>query len=129
MEPLFTIDGKEFSGIGVESLQRSARIEDGPAADYMDSGDYQRDVIGTYYDYTLLITASDMFSSEYDALYELLTSPVDTHTVVMPYGASTLFFNAMIQSVDDEIIPMDSEMWWGNMTITFRAKSPQRLPE
>lgn len=129
MESLFKVDGQTFSGVGVESLQRSARISDGPAADYMDSGDYQRDITGTYYDYTLIISAADMLTNEYDAMYEILTSPVDSHTVEMPYGASVLTFEAMIESVDDELIPMDAGTWWGNMILTFKAKSPQRVPE
>lgn len=128
MDALFKIDGVAYSGVGVEALKRNAVIEDGPAADYMDDGDYQRDVVGTYYSYTLTISAENLPTSEYDAMYEVLTAPVDSHEVEMPYGASTLTFTAMIEAVGDELIPMDAGTWWGNMQITFRAKKPTRYP-
>lgn len=126
MASLFKIDGKAYSGIGVEHLQRSFRIPDGPLAGEMLSGDYERDLIGTYYDYDLLISVSDLSSNEYDALFETLSAPVNSHTVEMPYGAGSISFTAMIESGEDELIPMDDGTWWGNLNLTIRAKRPQR---
>lgn len=126
MSSLFKIDGKEYSGVGVEELHRSFRIPDGPLADDMLSGDHERDLIGTYYDYDLVLSDSDLLENEYDALFETLSAPVNSHTVEMPYGAGTLSFTAMIQSGKDELIPMDDGTWWGNLSLTIRAKKPQR---
>lgn len=129
MEYLFKIDGRGFSGVGVESLKRSFRIPDGTNAGDMLSGDYERDLVGTYYDYDLVITTSDLAVNEYDALFEALSAPVNSHTVEMPYGISSITFEAMIEGGDDELIPMDDGTWWGNLNVTIRAKKPQRLAE
>lgn len=129
MEYLFKIDGKGFSGVGVESLKRSFRIPDGTNAGDMMSGDYERDLVGTYYDYDLVITTSDLAVNEYDALFEALSAPVNSHTVEMPYGMTSITFEAMIEGGDDELIPMDDGTWWGNLNVTIRAKKPQRLAE
>lgn len=129
MEYLFKIDGKGFSGVGVESLKRSFRIPDGTNAGNMLSGDYERDLVGTYYDYDLVITTSDLAVNEYDALFEALSAPVNSHTVEMPYGMTSITFEAMIEGGDDELIPMDDGTWWGNLNVTIRAKKPQRLAE
>lgn len=129
MEYLFKIDGKGFSGVGVESLRRSFRIPDGPNAGNMLSGDYERDLIGTYYDYDLVITTSDLTDNEYDALFEILSAPVNSHMVEMPYGLSSLAYEAMIESGVDELIPMDDGTWWGNLSVSIRAKKPQRFAE
>jgi len=129
MEYLFKIDGKGFSGVGVESLKRSFRIPDGTNAGDMLSGDYERDLVGTYYDYDLVITTSDLAVNEYDALFEALSAPVNSHTVEMPYGMTSITFEAMIEGGDDELIPMDDGTWWGNLNVTIRAKKPQRLAE
>lgn len=128
-EYLFKIDGQGFSGVGVESLKRSFRIPDGPNAGEMLSGDYTRDIVGTYYDYDLTLTAEQLPDSEYNALYEILSAPVESHTVEMPYGITSLTFSAMIESGTDELIPMDDGTWWGNLNISIRAKKPQRLAE
>lgn len=129
MEYLFKIDGKGFSGVGVESLKRSFRIPDGTNAGDMLSGDYERDLVGTYYDYDLVITTSDLAVNEYDTLFEALSAPVNSHTVEMPYGMTSITFEAMIEGGDDELIPMDDGTWWGNLNVTIRAKKPQRLAE
>lgn len=129
MEYLFKIDGRGFSGVGVESLKRSFRIPDGTNAGDMLSGDYERDLVGTYYDYDLVMTTSDLAVNEYDALFEVLSAPANSHTVEMPYGMSSITFEAMISSGGDELIPMDDGTWWGNLNVTIRAKRPQRLAE
>ena len=129
MEYLFKIDGRGFSGVGVESLKRSFRIPDGTNAGDMLSGDYERDLVGTYYDYDLVITTSDLSSNEYDALFEILSAPVNSHMVEMPYGMTSITYEAMIESGDDELIPMDDGTWWGNLNVSIRAKKPQRLAE
>lgn len=129
MEYLFKIDGRGFSGVGVESLKRSFRIPDGTNAGDMLSGDYERDLVGTYYDYDLVITTSDLAVNEYDALFEALSAPVNSHMVEMPYGMTSITYEAMIEAGDDELIPMDDGTWWGNLNVTIRAKKPQRLAE
>ena len=128
MESLFKIDNRAFSGVGVEKLNRSFRIADGPAAGVMMSGEEIGDVIGTYVDYKLTISTADMLNNEYDALFEVLSAPVESHTVEMPYGSSTLVFEARITAGTDELVPMDDGTWWGNLALSFRAKRPQRVP-
>ena len=87
-------------------------------------------MIGTYYHYTLVLTGLEPGSADYDAMYEVLTAPVNSHQVVMPYGQSAISFQAYIQNADDALITMtDTENWWGNLSIQFMAKKPQRIPE
>lgn len=128
---LFKVDGKAFSGIGVVSLKRSFRLPDGTNAGDMLSGDYERALIGTYYDYTLTISILDFPENEYDELYEILSAPVDSHTVEMPYGRTgTITYEAMIEAGDDELSVMnEDENEWADLIVTFRAKKPQRKAE
>ena len=122
-----TIDGTSFD-VGVEYIKRQARIEDGPNAGNSKRGDWIRDVYGTYYDYILAFdTSAGLSRADYDTLYSILTAPVEFHTLVVPYGQSTLSFQAGITGAEDNVILMDDGTVWGNLSITFRAKSPQRL--
>lgn len=122
-----TIDGTSFD-VGVEYIKRQARIEDGPNAGNSKRGDWIRDVYGTFYDYILAFdTSSGLSREDYDTLYDILTAPVEFHTLVVPYGQSTLSFQAGITGAEDNVILMDDGTVWGNLSITFRAKSPQRL--
>ena len=122
-----TIDGASFD-VGVEYIKRQARIEDGPNAGNSKRGDWIRDVYGTYYDYILAFdTSAGLTRADYDTLYSILTAPVEFHTLVVPYGQSTLSFAAGITGAEDNVILMDDGTVWGNLSITFRAKSPQRV--
>ena len=130
MDSIFTIDGVGYPGVGVESLTRSALIKDGQNAGELMSGEYERDLVGIYYHYTLVLSGMETGSTDYDAMYEVLTAPVNSHQVVMPYGQGTLSFQAYIQNAGDALIAMtDTENWWGNLTIQFMAKRPQRIPD
>ena len=122
-----TIDGTPFD-VGVEYIKRKARIPDGPNAGEAKRGDWIRDVYGTFYDYILAFdTSAGLSKEDYDTLYNVLTSPVEFHTLVVPYGQSTLTFYAGITGAEDNVILMDDGAVWGNLSITFRAKAPQRL--
>ena len=122
-----TIDGTSFD-VGVEYIKRQARIEDGPNAGNSKRGDWIRDVYGPFYDYILAFDPSSGLPREdYDTMYGILTAPVEFHTLVVPYGQSTLSFEAGITGAEDNVILMDDGTVWGNLSITFRAKSPQRL--
>ena len=122
-----TIDGASFD-VGVEYIKRQARIEDGPNAGNSKRGDWIRDVYGTYYDYILAFdTSAGLSRADYDTLYSILTAPVEFHTLVVPYGQSTLTFAAGITGAEDNVILMDDGTVWGNLSITVRAKSPQRV--
>lgn len=122
-----TIDGTPFD-VGVEYIKRKARIPDGPNAGEAKRGDWIRDVYGTFYDYILAFdTSAGLTRSDYDTLYSVITAPVEFHTLVVPYGQSTLTFYAGITGAEDNVILMDDGTVWGNLSITFRAKAPQRL--
>ena len=122
-----TIDGASFD-VGVTRIRRKARIQDGQNAGDAKRGDWIRDVYGTYYDYILAFdTSAGLSRADYDTLYSILTAPVEFHTLAVPYGQSTLSFTAGITGAEDNVILMDDGTVWGNLSITFRAKSPQRV--
>ena len=122
-----TIDGASFD-VGVSYIKRKARIKDGQNEGESKRGDWIRDVYGTFYDYILAFdTSAGLTRADYDTLYSILTAPVEFHSLVVPYGQSTLSFFAGITGAEDNVILMDDGTVWGNLSITFRAKNPQRL--
>ena len=126
---IVTIDGTSFD-VGVVYIKRKARIQDGPNEGESKRGDWIRDVYGTFYDYILAFdTSAGLTRADYDTLYDILTAPVEFHTLMVPYGQSTLSFEAGINGAEDNVILMGDGTVWGNLSITFRAKKPQRLAE
>lgn len=124
----FLLDGVSYNVMVPEGgLKRSGRVLDGDNAGRLQSGRMQRDIIGTYYNYSMQIDTSRLNVSQYDALYQVLTAPVDYHAVVMPYGQGTLSFQAYVSNVDDELILMQNgRNLWGNLSVNFIAMEPAR---
>ena len=121
------IDGKYYSAL-VTELRRGARIQDSPRSGKAISCRMVRDLEGTYYDYSVTIATDALSISDYDAMYEVLTAPVESHTVEFPYGQRTLVFDACIETVYDTLLDTAVHNHWGDLTVTFVAQRPQRRP-
>ena len=125
----FSIDGKEYD-MFVTSLERKATIKDGKNSTTTLSGEYKRDVAGTYYDYDMEIEFRSSDAKRYDDMYEVITAPQNQpHSVTLPYGQRTITFDAYISTVNDAIKRKRSGMTaWGGLSLEFRAIRLQRRP-
>ena len=124
----FTVDNVQYNAL-VTSLNRSARIKESKLSGDVKSGRHFRDLVGTYYDYDMEIATDRLSQAESDSLYEALTAPVESHVVILPYGRTTLQFDAYIQSVGDSYIADNgTDRLWGNLSVKFYAIKPQRRP-
>lgn len=125
---VFTIDGTAYNvAVPEGGLKRSGKVLDGDNAGRLQSGRMQRDIIGTYYNYSMQLDTKNLDVAQYDALYQVLSAPVDYHTVVLPYGQGTLSFEAYVSNVDDELLMMHGgRNLWGNLSFNFIAMEPAR---
>lgn len=127
---VFKIDGEAYPEMRVTSLKRKFNIVDGPLAGRNVQGDMIRDVIGTYYNYTLELWCNRLNKKEYDEFYQIISSPTDSHRLDVPYGQETLTFDAYITSGEDELKHMseeDGNRWLG-ISCDFIAMKPARRP-
>ncbi|MTQ98579.1 hypothetical protein GMD88_17435 [Pseudoflavonifractor sp. BIOML-A6] len=128
MKPVFKVDGVSYNVIVPEGgLKRQGRVLDGESVGRMLSGRMMRDIVGTYYNYAMQLDTRNLDVAQYDALYQVLSAPVDYHTVILPYGQSTLTFQAYVTNLDDELVLMqEGRNLWGNLSFTFVAMQPER---
>lgn len=128
MQQFFRLDGKYYD-ISVASLKREAAILDGENAGRTLSGDMDRDIIGTYYNYSMELDSSNCNAEDYDAFYEEITAPVDSHEVEFPYGQRVLVFKAYVSNASDNLQRITSRgNLWNGLSIKFTAMSPKRRP-
>lgn len=121
-----SVDDKKYNVL-VTGLKRSFQVLDGENAERALSGRMIRDIIGTFYNYEMTLQPKIGKYSDYDALYEVLSAPVDSHKVVLPYGQRTLTFNAYVTAGQDNLIRKKStESYWTGLTVQFIAMAPQR---
>ena len=128
-----TLDGKEYRNLHiVPPIKRSFQILDGENAGRLAvSGEMVRDIIGTFYNYSLSINKDKSHLDEYDEFYEEITDPnVDSHELIVPYGQGMLTFRAYVTNGADELTRIDANgNKWTGLQINFIAMKPQRTPQ
>ena len=96
------IDTVEYP-VAIVQLQRKGDVLD-LAANRTEDGVLHREVIGTYYNYTINIIAPTD-PALYEALWWVLTAPVASHLVQLPYQPEP--FEGYFGSVKDDIKLID----------------------
>lgn len=126
---MLEIDGTEYGAI-VTALQRNFSVADGENAGRTLDGKMHRDLIGTYYNFSITIMTDRLTQAKYNELYEMISAPVESHTITVAYGNETLTFEAYITQGSDDLIRQysDANRLWGNLSFNFIAMEPQRRP-
>lgn len=129
MKTPLRVDGVAYPNLHVSSLKRSFSVLDGPNAGRVMSYDMVRDIGGTFYNYSMTFDPCQSDPEEYDAFYEVISAPVDFHTIEVPYAQGTLVFKAYVSNGEDELMVMFGDLnAWDNLSVNFIAMSPQRRP-
>lgn len=124
---VFSIDGVYYNVIVPENgIERNFQVLDDDTAGRVLAGVFIRSIIGTFYNYTIQLDTSRMDKAEYDAMYEVLSAPVDYHVLTVPYGQGTLTFDAYITSGKDTLRLMKNGNWWEGLSLQFIAMAPER---
>jgi hypothetical protein len=121
------VDGFTYD-IGVISLKRTADPLDKFAERTLD-GVLHRELIGIYFNYKLQL-ANSLNTSEYQALWDKLSEPVEFHTITVPDSSDTPYtYTAYISGVSDELMKSKAGVnYWKNLTVNFTAQSPALTP-
>ena len=128
MESVFLLDGRAYQ-LQVEEMERSFAVTDtdksGRTIDYA----MNRDIIGTFYNYTMKIFPKVDDLDSYDAFYDAISDPnYESHEMTFPYGQETLTFRAYVSQGKDKLRRRGGRNIWGldGMSLTFTAMEPQR---
>lgn len=129
------MDGIDMDGIHYnvrckfDALDRSFRLVEGVNAGDMLSGRHERDLTGTYYDYSLYVEPDPRDRTSYDAFFDAISAPVNSHSITLPYGQSTITFDAMVSDGTDRYRgKVAGEKRWTGLNVYFTAIRPQRTP-
>lgn len=126
MSNLFKIDDITFD-VGIVNITRKPTIDRTNLGITLDGVKHYK-TNGTYYDYEITINTRHMNVEDYDKLYEILTAPVDSYIVTIPYGQNEKTFRAMVSAGNDSIIQNFSTLRkWGSLKIMIEALYPERV--
>lgn len=127
---MFKIDGIAFDVIIAQGgIERSFSVYDTKNTERLDNGEMFRDILGTYYNYSVTLDSKNLSPAEYDGLYELLSAPTDFHTFEMPYGQTVRVFQGYVTGGKDTYAGrVGGQNRWGNLSFNMIAKELARLP-
>lgn len=129
MQNVFSIDGRYFNVLIPEKgIKRSFSILDSDKSGRSIAGGMVRDVIGTFYNYTITLATNRLDAKEYDDLYEIISAPDESHKIRVPYGQDYIEFDAYITGGEDvvDIIQKDGTKWSG-LSLKFVAMEPYKI--
>lgn len=124
------MDGKTYRlRIVYDSLTREFELLEGVNAGDMLSFRHERDLGGTGYSYELQVEPHPLYPEDYDAFYDAVSAPVDSHVITMPYGQGEMTFEAMVESGQDVYGGrLGGRAVWRGLTIRYRYIKPQKVP-
>lgn len=122
------IDGRDY-GLTVpkDGIKRKFEIVDTDRAGRLVTGEMLRDVVGTYYNYTVSFMTNKTTRQSYDAFYEAISAPVDYHMITIPYAQEMLTFKAYVTNGQDTLVRIDKDgNRWNGISINFVSMAPKR---
>lgn len=124
---MITVDGVSYDVIVVSSIERSFALKQGGQEGTAQTGREILDILGTSYTYSIKVEPNKSNFADYDSFYEAISAPVDYHTIVLPYGQTTITFEAMILSGKDKLKrKAGSNNRWGALSLQVVPIEPQR---
>ena len=121
----FLMDGVSYN-VQVMSLKRSFEIKEAIAAKYTQSGDIYRDLVGTYYNYTITVRERNGDREALDAFWNAISKAVTSHDCVFPYNQTTLSQRMYIKNGTQDIGRLyEDGATWKDITVQFIAKEPK----
>lgn len=123
-----TLDGIDYDvRVVYDTLFRNFAIVEGGNSGMALSGKRIADIIGTKYSFSMQVEPNPANPTAYDAFYEAISEPVETHTVKLPYNQSTITFEAYITAGQDGYHGILGSKRWRGLVVNFEAVAPQRM--
>ncbi len=121
----FSIDGFQWQHYC--KLERLADITSTDISGFNILGEYINDVQGVYHQYKVTVAVPMRDRDAYNALYEILTEPVDGHVFVFPYGSKTIQLTARVNQIPDVYYPTDGDgAYWLAQDFTIISNYPTK---
>lgn len=124
----FLMDGIAYN-VRVSKMTRKFSIQDTDKTGRTQDGEMYRDIVGTFYNYSMTVEQKDGDAESFDSFWEAISQPVESHVCVFPYNQSSLTQRMYITSGEQDLVsrtPTKNE--WGEISISYVAMGPKVVP-
>lgn len=109
------------------SLEQSFEIIEGKNSGESILARKIRDILGTAYSYAMKVERNPLYPDDFDKFYDVISAPVDSHMVRLPYGQDSIYFEAMITSGKKTYNGIRAgRKYWTGLEVHFTPIEPQR---
>ena len=127
---MFTYDGKSYDVLVTKCTRSFSKLSTDKSG-RVQNGDMFIDLIGVFYNYSIIVQARDGNMAELDRFWEDISAPKAFVTTVFPYNQSSLTFEAYVtQGTQDlirtKLVRLIRKNYWGPIALNFISRSPQR---
>lgn len=124
-QQVFKMDGVAYN-VSVTALTRKFSVMDTDKSGRTQDGAMYRDIIGTFYNYTMTIRERGGDAAALDAFWEAISSPTKSHVCEFPYGQETLTQQMYVTSGEQSLRLMQPDKnHWGEISVNFIAMKPE----
>lgn len=125
---VFSLDGISYN-VHVTSLTRKFAVLDTDAAGRTLDGRMYRDVIGTFYHYTMTLEPKNGDTAAMDAFWDAISQPAQSHVCTFPYNQRTLTQRMYVTAGQQDMLRITADAaHWGSITVEFVAMEPRVTP-
>ena len=123
---VFLMDGKSYN-VSVMSLTRKFSVMDTDKSGRTQNGRMYRDILGTFYNYTMEVQEKDGDAASLEAFWTAISDPKKaSHICQFPYGQRTLTQEMYVTTGEQSLIKMqEKQNSWGGLTVNFIAMGPE----
>lgn len=113
-----------------DSMALHFELVEGTNAGKMLSGRKEYALAGTEYGHRLTVEPDPMHRADFDAFVHAISAPVPSHHVELPYGQTTIDYDAHVTSGDVKFLGrLGGQNIWGGIDVYYDPLEPQRLPD
>lgn len=124
----FTMDGEAYN-VRVSELTRKFSVQDTDNAGRTQNGDMYREIIGTFYNYSMTVEQMGDDRAAMDRFWEAISQPVKSHVCVFPYNQKTITQRMYITGGQQQLIDMNSKRKrWGPIQVSCIAMTAKVKP-
>lgn len=124
----FLMDGIAYN-VRVSKMTRKFSIQDTDKTGRTQDGEMYRDIVGTFYNYSMTVEQMDEDAESFDNFWEAISQPVESHACVFPYNQSILTQRMYITSGEQDLVSKTpTKNKWGEISINYVAMSPKVVP-
>lgn len=125
---IFQLDGKTYN-VRVTALTRKFSVEDIHQPVKTMDGRLHREILGTYYHYTMTVAPLEGCEAQLERLWEAVSTPAESHLCAFPYGQRHLQQQMYITGGSQALtVFRENDRQWGSLTLEFTATEPEVLP-